>query len=338
MDQPTLSQPETTDLAPTVGHQIGSDPLETTDPRPTSGARFDKLHWIQEWSLVLTGRRFMIPNRVRPWPRIFEPRNLITPGPLSLYLQGSTQLTISGCTRSRGKLMAVSTDLGPLRYFLSIEVAWIGSGLFLNQLRYVLDILTEFGMLGLRPSPFPMEHNHGLSSDSGDPLEDPSRYSRLVGRLIFLTITRLEISYSVNILTQFMQHARQPHWDATVRVLRFLKQSPAEYKAMAAVVIEIIWLHGLLACLGVKFTQPTLIFCDNQAAFHIAANSVFHEHIEHIEIDCNFVREHIKSHTIATSHVSTNLQLADIFIKALGRDQFRFILGKLGILDSHAST
>ncbi|PKI56553.1 hypothetical protein CRG98_023079 [Punica granatum] len=107
---------------------------------------------------------------------------------------------------------------------------------------------------------------------------------------------------------------------------------------MAATVSKIIWLRSLLSSLGVEMDQPTRLFCDNQAALHIAANPVFHERTKHIEIDYHFIREHIQSGLIATAHISTKLQLADIFTKALGRDCFTFLLGKLGIRPSHAPT
>ncbi|PKI43427.1 hypothetical protein CRG98_036184 [Punica granatum] len=95
-------------------------------------------------------------------------------------------------------------DLGPLKYFLGIEVTRTNLGLFLCQRKYALDILTECGMLGSRPSYTPMEQNHGLTATLGSWLEDASRYRRLIGRLIYLTITRPNLSYSVHALAQFM--------------------------------------------------------------------------------------------------------------------------------------
>ena len=120
-------------------------------------------------------------------------------------------------------------DLGSLKYFLGIEVARSPKGLFLSQRKYALDILTETGLLGAKPSLFPMEQKLRLSADSGAPLPDPSQYRRLIGRLIYLTITRPDITYSVHMLSQFMQDPRQGHWDAAVRVLRYLKSNPGQY-------------------------------------------------------------------------------------------------------------
>ncbi|PKI52216.1 hypothetical protein CRG98_027391 [Punica granatum] len=98
--------------------------------------------------------------------------------------------------------------------------------LFLCQRKYTLDILEETGMTGTRPAAFPMEQHLRLSPDNGAELVDPSSYQRLMGRMLYLTITRLELSYPVHVLSQFMQCPRQPHWDAAIQVLRYLKQNP----------------------------------------------------------------------------------------------------------------
>ncbi|PKI67017.1 hypothetical protein CRG98_012555 [Punica granatum] len=107
---------------------------------------------------------------------------------------------------------------------------------------------------------------------------------------------------------------------------------------MASVTSEILWLKSLLWSFKIEHSEPVQLFCDSQAALHIAANPVFYERTKHIEIDCHFIREHLRSKTILASHVSTRLQLADIFTKALGKERFWFLLGKLGIHDIHAPT
>jgi len=102
-------------------------------------------------------------------------------------------------------------DLGSLKYFLGIDVVRSAKGLFLCQWKYTLDILSEAGMLGSKPALFPMKQRLNLSNESGEPLFDPFQYRCLVGWLLYLTITRLDITYCVHMPSQFMQDPRQAH-------------------------------------------------------------------------------------------------------------------------------
>lgn len=110
----------------------------------------------------------------------------------------------------------------------------------------------------------------------------------------------------------------------------------AEYRAMASTVNEVIWLRWLLHELNVRQTGPTTLFCDNQAARHIANNPIFHERTKHVEMDCYFVRERVESKEICTMPINSKLQLTDLLTKGLGAAQLNFLLGKLGVVNLHA--
>ncbi|KAA3477468.1 Copia protein [Gossypium australe] len=105
-----------------------------------------------------------------------------------------------------------------------------------------------------------------------------------------------------------------------------------EYRSMATTTCEIIWLYALLHDLTISVSFLNHLYYDNCVTLHIVANPVHYECTKHIEVDCHFIRDWIKTDSITTSH------LADIFTKALGSSQLFFLVGKLGIRNLHAPT
>ncbi|KAG6495140.1 hypothetical protein ZIOFF_042931 [Zingiber officinale] len=119
-------------------------------------------------------------------------------------------------------------DLGSLKYFLGIEVARSKEGIYVCQRKYVLDLLKEAGKLGSRPASTPLEVNHDLTSSSGEDLTslEKGTYQRLVGKLLYLSMTRPDITYAVSVVSQYMHAPKTIHMKAVDRILRYLKSCP----------------------------------------------------------------------------------------------------------------
>jgi hypothetical protein len=111
----------------------------------------------------------------------------------------------------------------------------------------------------------------------------------------------------------------------------------AKYHAMTSTTKEIVWLRWLLADMGIFFSHPTPMYCDNQSSIQIAHNSVFHERTKHIEIDFHLTRHHLKHGTISLPFVPSSLQIANFFTKAHSISRFHFLVGKLSMLVAAAS-
>ena len=112
----------------------------------------------------------------------------------------------------------------------------------------------------------------------------------------------------------------------------------SEYRAMATVTSEIVWLLSLLDTFGVHHKQPAAPYCDSKATLYIAANPVYHERTKHIEVDCHFIREKIQDGVIKTFHVPTRHQLVDLFTKPLAQRQFMYLLSKMNFINIYSSS
>jgi len=114
-------------------------------------------------------------------------------------------------------------DLGPLHYFLGIEVSRLSDGsMHLCQSKYIRDILHKAKMLEANPQSTPMVSSLRLIKEGSSSVSDAPLYRSIVGALQYLTITRPEIAYSVNRVCQFMHDPREHHLKAVKRILRYL--------------------------------------------------------------------------------------------------------------------
>ncbi|GJR25787.1 retrovirus-related pol polyprotein from transposon RE1 [Tanacetum coccineum] len=260
--------------------------------------------------------------------------------------------------------------------------------------KYALDLLQCSDVLNQKPSTIPLDPLKNLNLTDGDPLPDPSLYRKLVGKLIYLSITRPDLSFAPQTLSQFSHQPTTAHMDALYKVLRYIKLCPgqglhflkdnnlclsaycdsdwaacpitrrsvsgssiflgpcliswslkkqlvvsrssteAEYRALADCPCEITWLQCLFKDLQVHTPTPINIFCDNESTIALASNPVHHVRTKHIEIDCHFITDKIKSNQVLPIFIPSKLQAVDVLTKGLPKALHYNCLSKFGIFNS----
>lgn len=114
-------------------------------------------------------------------------------------------------------------NLGPLTYFLGIQlVRYSPHHIFLNQAKYIHDLLDRTKMLDCKPVSSPATSDK-LGHSSSDPVSYPTLYRSVVGALQYVTLSRPDVSYAVNQACQFLKAPEEHHWRAVKRILRYLK-------------------------------------------------------------------------------------------------------------------
>ena len=113
-------------------------------------------------------------------------------------------------------------DLGALSYFLGTEVLTTPSGVLLTQRHYIFYLLAQTKISGAKPVATPLVTDGNLTLHSGTALTNCTKYRTLVGNLQYLCLTRPDISYAINKLSQFMHCPTFEHWNAAKRLLRYL--------------------------------------------------------------------------------------------------------------------
>lgn len=144
-----------------------------------------------------------------------------------LLISGNCLESINNLKRMLSSVFHMK-DLGDLHYFLGLEIHRSQSGFFVSQQKYTLDLLEEYNLLHTKPLSLPLDIHLKLTPEKGDLLSDSQIYQRLLGRLIYLTITRPDITFAVHLLAQYMQKPTTAHLQAARRLLRYLLKNPAQ--------------------------------------------------------------------------------------------------------------
>jgi hypothetical protein len=123
-------------------------------------------------------------------------------------------------------------------------------------------------------------------------------------------------------------------WSSKRQPIVALSSAEAEYIAQSHCGREVLWLRRLLTALGFPQTDPTIIYADNQAAIKLADGGQFHNRTKHIHTRFHFIRQLVEDRQIEYRYISTHLNLADIFTKALAKAQHLPLTLDMGLVQA----
>ncbi|GKA82760.1 putative ribonuclease H-like domain-containing protein [Tanacetum coccineum] len=197
-------------------------------------------------------------------------------------------------------------------------------GIFINQDKYVADILKKFDFVTVKTASTPMEPNKALVKDEEADNVDVHLYRSMIGSLMYLTASRPDITFAVCACARFQVTPKISHLHAVKRIFRYLKGQPklglwyprdspfdleafsdsdyagasldrkstigAEYVAAANCCGQVLWIQNQMLDYGFNFMN-TKIYIDNESTICIVKNPVFHSKTKHIEIRHHFIRD-----------------------------------------------
>ncbi|GJW25323.1 putative ribonuclease H-like domain-containing protein [Tanacetum coccineum] len=233
-----------------------------------------------------------------------------------------------------------------------LQISQSPRGIFLNQLKYALESLKKYRMESYDPMDTPMVEKSKLDEDTQGKVVDPTHYRGMVGTLMYLTSSRLDLVYVVCMCARYQARLTEKHLHVVKRIFRYLrgtvnrglwylKDSVIALTAFADAdhpgcqdtrrsTYGILWMRSQLTDYGLGFNKISM-YCDNKSAIALCCNNVQHSRSKHIDIRYHFIKEQVENGVIELYFVRTEYQLADIFTKALCRERIEFLIDKLGM-------
>nr|GEU34297.1 hypothetical protein [Tanacetum cinerariifolium] len=231
---------------------------------------------------------------------------------LQLLYYGNNKGTIDNTICQLGSVFALK-DLGPLNYFLGIEIVSHVSGILLSQKKSILELLQSAGLSNCNLVSSLMVTSSSFSLDDNTAFSNPIKYQKVVVKRILRylhgtvehgMLIRRSSGSNLQAFTNVLWKGRFAiylgsnliSWTARKQRTTLCSSQEAEYKDLADIVVELTWLQALLNKLGICSSSTLILWCVNLGATYLSANPIFHARTKHVEIDYHFVRISLQSH------------------------------------------
>nr|GEV68788.1 hypothetical protein [Tanacetum cinerariifolium] len=216
--------------------------------------------------------------------------------------------------------------MGEMTFFLGLQVNQSPCGIFINQSKYVLEILKKYEMESCDPIGTPMEIKDKFDLDQNG---TPDSGIELNGFSDADYAGCKDTFKSTFGGSQFLGE-KLVSWSSKKQDCMALSTTKAKYVSLSACCSQVLWMRTQLTDYGFHFNKIP-IYCDSKSAIAISCNPVQHSRTKHIDVCYHFIKEHVEKHTIELYFVKTDYLLADLFTKALPADHFNYLVRRLGM-------
>ncbi|GJX94253.1 retrovirus-related pol polyprotein from transposon TNT 1-94 [Tanacetum coccineum] len=246
--------------------------------------------------------------------------------------------------------------IGELEFFLGIQIHQSPRGIFINQAKYAQEILKKHGMTSCDSVGIPMATKPLDTDLSGTPI-DQTKYHSMVGALMYLTGSRLDIVHATCYCARYQVRPTEKNLKEVKRIFRYLKNTinmGLWYPKDTGFELTAFSDSDHAGCLdsrkstsgGIQFLGGDKLVswsskkqdCTSMssaeaeyATIAISFNPVQHSRTKHIDVRYHFIKEQVEKGIVELFFVGTEYQLADLFTKALSEDRFKYLVRRLGM-------
>ncbi|GJZ46632.1 retrovirus-related pol polyprotein from transposon TNT 1-94 [Tanacetum coccineum] len=224
--------------------------------------------------------------------------------------------------------------MGELNFFLGLQIKQMEDGIFLNQSKYIKEMLKKFSLEDSKPTKTPMSSDTKLMKDKECESVDSTKYRGMIGSSLYLTASGPDIMFSVCLCAHFQEVPKTSHLEAFSKKQTALATSTteAEYVSARKACQQALWMKQALIDYDVRL-DDILIMYDNKGAIDLSKNPVQHSRTKHIEIRHHFLCDNVQRGHISIEKVSSVDNIADILTKPLERESFNYLRLGLGMME-----
>ncbi|GKB08806.1 putative ribonuclease H-like domain-containing protein [Tanacetum coccineum] len=252
------------------------------------------------------------------------------------------------------------SSMGELTFFLGLQVKQKEDGIFISQDKYVSKILKKFDFVSVKTASTPIETQKPLVKDEEASDVDVHLYRSMIGSLMYLTASRLDIMFAVCACSRVSSFDLEAYsdsdyvganldrksttggcqflgrrlisWQCKKQTIMATSTTEAEYVAAANCCVHILWIQNQMLDYGFNFMN-TKIYIDNESTICIVKNPVYHSNTKHIAIRHHFIRDAYEKKLIQVLKIHTDNNVADLLTKAFDVSRFQFLVVTIGMIN-----